>query len=57
MSGRRSFFYDVGLQGRLKEAKNVSEQCGELLGNVLINYITRNKLHLVGHQLQPISKV
>lgn len=36
MSVRRSV-YDVGLQGGLKETKNLSEQCGGLLGNVLIN--------------------
>ena len=41
----RSSFYDVGLQGRLKEPSNLSEQCGGLSGNVLIN-VSKEKMLL-----------
>jgi len=44
MSVRMSF-YDVGLQGSLKETKNLSEQCGGLLGNVLINVSKKKKIY------------
>jgi hypothetical protein len=43
MSVRRSF-YEVGLQGRQKETNNLSEQCGRLLGNVLIK-VVKEKLY------------
>lgn len=41
----RSSFYDVGLQGRLKEPTNLFEQCGGLLGNILIN-VSKEKMLL-----------